>query len=89
MALASKLISQLREIFGSDDVLTKKEDLIPYSFDGTAALNQMPGCVVFATDRDQVVAALKLANDTKTPTQPRPSLRWETRSSNNHTINMD
>ena len=73
MALASKLISQLREIFGSDDVLTKKEDLIPYSFDGTAALNQMPGCVVFATDRDQVVAALKLANDTKTPVITRGS----------------
>lgn len=73
MALASKLISQLREIFGAKGVLTKKEDLIPYSFDGTAAHSQMPGCVVFATDRDQVAAALRLANDTKTPVVTRGS----------------
>jgi len=73
MALDSRIIKGLREIFGSDSVLTGKEDLIPYSFDGTAALNQMPGCVVFATDRDQVAAALRLANAAKIPVVTRGS----------------
>lgn len=73
MSLDSKIVKQLREIFGAKAVLTAKEDLIPYSFDGTAALNQMPGCVVFATDREQVAAALRLANDTKTPVVTRGS----------------
>lgn len=73
MSLDSKIVKQLREIFGAKAVLTAKEDLIPYSFDGTAALNQMPGCVVFATDREQVAAALELANDTKTPVVTRGS----------------
>jgi hypothetical protein len=47
--------------------------LIPYSFDGTAALKQMPGCVVLATTTEQVVAILKLANQTKTPVVTRGS----------------
>jgi glycolate oxidase len=54
-------------------VLTAREDLIPYSFDGTAALQQMPGCVVFPTTTDQVVAILKLANEAKAPIVTRGS----------------
>src|SRR4051794_41773476 len=34
-------------IVGAGSVLTKLEDIIPYSFDGTAALRQMPSAVVF------------------------------------------
>src|SRR5690606_10442559 len=40
----------------------KAEDLIPYAFDGTAALQALPGCVVFATNAQQVAEVLKLAN---------------------------
>ena len=43
----SALISQLQSHCGEAQVLTKDEDLIPYSFDGTAALQQRPTCVVF------------------------------------------
>jgi len=43
-------------------VLTSEEDRIPYSFDGTAALRQMPGCVGFACCTEQVRKVLQLAN---------------------------
>lgn len=54
-------------------MLSAPEDLIPYSFDGTAALRQMPGCVVLATNVEQVSAVLKWANNTRTPIVPRGS----------------
>lgn len=73
MQPAPNLSGQLRQIVGQENVLTAKEDLIPYSFDGTAALSQMPGCVVFPRSTDQVVALLKLANETKTPLVTRGS----------------
>jgi glycolate oxidase len=73
MPLAPKIISDLRQIIGPENVLTTQEDLIPYSFDGTAALKQMPGCVVFARNTEQVVAILKLANETKTAVVTRGS----------------
>src|SRR5512136_2708896 len=65
MSLGPKILPELRHLLGADNVLTEKEDLIPYSFDGTAALQQMPGCVVFARNREQVVGVLQLANRTK------------------------
>ncbi|MCL5098045.1 MAG: FAD-binding protein [Candidatus Omnitrophica bacterium] len=67
MSSLENLLGKLRQAVGTDQVLTALEDLIPYSFDGTAALRQMPGCVVFAQTTDQVAAVLKLANETKTP----------------------
>lgn len=73
MALSSEILSKLRALLGSDQVLTAKEDLIPYAFDGTAALNQMPGCVVFVTTTGQIAGVLKLANATKTPVVTRGS----------------
>ncbi len=73
MQFNSQLLGRLQAIFGADGVLTSKEDLISYSFDGTAALQQMPGCVVFARNRDQVRAVLLLANETKTPVVTRGS----------------
>ncbi len=62
MALAEATLLKLRSIVGDKNVLTSLEDLIPYSFDGTAALQQMPGGVVFATNTEMVVEVLKLAN---------------------------
>ena len=73
MSLGQTIVPNLRRLVGTDNVLTEKEDLIPYSFDGTAALQQMPGCVVFATTTDQVVGILKLANQTRTPVVTRGS----------------
>lgn len=73
MALAQQTLAALRQILGPQNVLIEKEDLIPYSFDGTAALKQLPGCVVFATSTDQVAAILKLAAVTKTAVVTRGS----------------
>ncbi|MSU59801.1 MAG: FAD-binding protein [Pedosphaera sp.] len=73
MPLAPETLNQLRLIVGAGNVLTSKEDLIAYSFDGTAAMQQMPGCVVFALKTEQVVGVLKLANVTKTPVVTRGS----------------
>jgi len=73
MPLPAATLSQLRTIVGTDQVLTSKEDLIPYSFDGTAAMSQMPGCVVFVTSTEQIAEVLRLANGTKTPVVTRGS----------------
>lgn len=67
------MLSELRRLVGADQVLTAKEDLIPYSFDGTAALQQLPECVVFARSTEQVVGVLKLAGQTRTPVVTRGS----------------
>jgi len=66
MAVADKNFAGLQRIVGAENVLTAPEDLIPYSFDGTAGAQQMPGCVVFAKTTDQVVDLLKRANETRT-----------------------
>lgn len=66
MSLPATAIGDLQRLLGLENVLTLKEDLIPYSFDGTAALKQMPGCVVFARNTEQVSGILKLANTSKT-----------------------
>ena len=54
-------------------MLTQVEDLIPYSFDGTAALRQMPGCVVFAKTTNNVARILQFANSTRIPVVTRGS----------------
>jgi glycolate oxidase len=73
MQFDSQLLSRLQSIVGVENVLTAKEDLIPYSFDGTAALQQMPACVVFSKTREQVSGVLRLANETRTPVVTRGS----------------
>jgi len=73
MQFATSVLDELRRIVGTQNVLTEKEDLIPYAFDGTAALQQMPACVVFASTTREVSSILKLANQTKTPVVTRGS----------------
>lgn len=53
--------------------LREKEDLIPYSFDGTATYQVMPELVVFPTTRDEVVALVKLASEFQVPIVTRGS----------------
>ena len=48
-------------------VLTAQEDLIPYAFDGTAALSTMPAAVVFPHTTAEVAAVLKCAHERATP----------------------
>lgn len=73
MPLSSDTLARLRAMVGAENVLTSKEDLLAYSFDGTAAMQQMPGGVVFATTTEQVVQILQFANQTKTPVVTRGS----------------
>lgn len=73
MPLNPEILEQLQIAVGREHVLTAREDLIPYSFDGTAAMQQMPGCVVFARTTEEVAAVLKLANETKTAVVTRGS----------------
>ena len=73
MALVQSTLETLRSTVGAENVLTAEEDLIPYAFDGTAAMRETPGCVVFAGSTEEVSAVLKLANDTGTPVVTRGS----------------
>jgi glycolate oxidase len=73
MPLTDTTISELRARIGAPQVLTSAEDLIPYAFDGTAALSQMPGCVVFARSTADIIAILEVANRTRTPVVTRGS----------------
>ncbi len=66
MPLGEKILADLRRLVGHENVLTAPEDLITYSFDGTAALRQMPGCVAFTASPQQVASVLLLANETGT-----------------------
>lgn len=59
--LSPAILAALQGIVGCDAVLTEDEDLIPYSFDGTAALKQRPACVVFPRNTDEVSACVRLA----------------------------
>jgi glycolate oxidase len=52
----------LSGIFPPDAILTGREDLVPYSFDATAVLQQMPAAVVFAQTAEQVSRLLEAAN---------------------------
>ena len=70
---SSNLLARLREFIAPEEILFQREDLIPYSFDGTAALREMPGCVVFPRSTDQVSQVLALAQETKTAVVTRGS----------------
>jgi len=73
MPIGNDTLAKLQKILGMEHVLTSREDLIAYSFDGTAAMQQLPGCVVFAQTTEQVVQILRLANANKTPIVTRGS----------------
>ena len=61
MPLTENILAELRSRLAGAPLLTAPEDLIPYSFDGTAALNAMPGCVVLARSAADVITVLELA----------------------------
>jgi glycolate oxidase len=65
--------ADLERIVGTGNILRSKEDLIPYSFDGTAALQQMPAAVVFVRNAREISEILKLANKSNLPVVTRGS----------------
>ena len=73
MACSPEIITELVGLLGSGSVLTSAEDSLVYAFDGTAALSQQPGCVVFVRTAADIQAVLRLAQRTKTPVVTRGS----------------
>jgi len=63
----TKISGELSALLAPDRVLTRDEDIIPYSFDGTAVLSQRPLAVAFATTTEEVSRVLKWANTSRTP----------------------
>jgi len=69
--LDTKIISQLQKIVGKEAVLTAKEDLNAYSYDGTTTWAHLPDVVVLPTTAEQVSQILKLADENRVPVTPR------------------
>ncbi|MBP6506227.1 MAG: FAD-binding protein [Opitutaceae bacterium] len=67
------MIEALTRLLGSENVLTAREDLIPYGFDGTATLKQLPRAVVFPRNPEEVATVLRLAKEHRTPVVTRGS----------------
>jgi len=67
------LASQIRSRFPSLHCLWEKEDLVPYSFDGTATYQCMPSAIVFPTTTEEVAELVKFAGAEKIPVVARGS----------------
>ncbi len=73
MSSRESILRSLAAVVAPDRVLIQDEDLIPYSFDGTAALKQRPLCVVFPLDAVEVSACVKLCAEHRVPVVTRGS----------------
>ena len=63
----TSIFKRLGALLSPERILTSPEDLIPYSFDGTAALSQRPLAVAIAQNTEEVSGVLRWANETRTP----------------------
>ncbi len=66
-----KIITELRKTVGENAVMTSKEDLNAYSYDGTTTWAHPPDVVVLPTTAEQVSHILKLVNEHRVPVTPR------------------
>ena len=73
MPKQAEIAEILSGIFPVDAILTAREDLLPYSFDATAVLQQIPSAVVFAKSVDEVSRLLEAANRQSLVIVPRGS----------------
>ena len=69
--LQKKIVNDLKKIVGKVDVLTEKEDLASYAYDGTTSWIHEPDVVVFPTTAQEISEILKLANKERVPVTPR------------------
>ena len=67
------MIAELTQLLGPSQVLTEKEDIIPYSFDGTPVLKQRPAVVVFPSSATEVAGVLAIARKHRVPVVARGS----------------
>ena len=61
-----QLISELVALLGSKAVLSRREDLMLYEYDGSVELGS-PECIVFPTSTAEVAQIVRLANKYETP----------------------
>ena len=73
MSLTPSTVSALSAIVGDRSVLTRAEDVIPYSFDGTAALRERPDAVVLPRTTEQIAECVRLAAAAQIPVVTRGS----------------
>ena len=73
MPSLAEIAEILAGIFPENAILKSREDLVPYSFDATATLQQMPVAVVFARTVDEVSRLLRAANERGVVIVPRGS----------------
>ena len=67
------IVARLKDIVGLENILTNKEDLYTYSYDGTSQWFHTPDVVVLPTTTQQISRILNLANEYKIPVTPRGS----------------
>ena len=68
--MRKRIIKQLQELFGTDQVLTSREECACYAYDGSGGAVS-PWAVVFPEKTNQVAALMKLANQHGFPVIPR------------------
>ncbi len=71
--LQTEIIKQIEEIVGEKHVLTDKEDLATYAYDGTTTWSHAPDVVVLPNSTEQISRVMKLAHTHKIPVTPRGS----------------
>lgn len=70
---ATDAVEQMQALFPPDRLLIKKADLLPYGFDGTPGLKQLPAAVVFPLNTSEVQKVVEVAGRTHTPIVSRGS----------------
>ncbi|MEK0445866.1 MAG: hypothetical protein RLZZ399_1187 [Verrucomicrobiota bacterium] len=73
MPLPASVLGALEAAVGAQSLLTRPEDLVPYSFDGTAALKTQPGAVVFPKTTQAVAECVQIARTHRLPVITRGS----------------
>src|SRR5512147_170231 len=69
--IKESLIGEFEKIVGKENILTSKEALRAYSYDGTTSWIHEPDVVLFPTSSQEVSAIVKIANAEKIPVTPR------------------
>ncbi|HRQ89488.1 MAG TPA: FAD-binding oxidoreductase, partial [Bacteroidia bacterium] len=72
-SLSPSAVATLRELVGAENVLIEPEDLVPYGFDGTAALKHGAVCVAMPRTCEAVAAVMKFAHEAGIPVVTRGS----------------
>ena len=69
--LEATTLEKLREIVGPANVLTREEELEPYTHDELPGLFALPEAVVKPGSTQEIAAVLRLANEALLPVTPR------------------